>query len=170
MRFSAISGCLVSPALPMHRLSHSNKDASEIGFKEIVIGSTRPRRISFKPTRSAFGERSPARPALTPSIRFFIHRLARLLHASVRPRPAAVALALSHPPSGRAEDLHLQVTEHAQDTAKRLARRTLPMQKSALHSGMKRTAQRVAANRRTNWARFAGGDTGRGDRAAARRG
>jgi hypothetical protein len=28
----------------------------------------------------------PARPTLTPHIRFFVHRLARLLHASFRPR------------------------------------------------------------------------------------
>src|ERR1700722_2680289 len=30
------------------------------------------------------------------------------------------------PPSGRPEDFHLQVTEHAQHTTKPLARRTLP--------------------------------------------
>src|ERR1019366_6414105 len=37
----------------------------------------------------------PARPALTPCIRFFVHRLAHLIHASFRPRLAAVALASS---------------------------------------------------------------------------
>src|SRR2546422_7848335 len=37
----------------------------------------------------------PARPALAPCIRFFVHRLARLFHASFRPRLAAVALASS---------------------------------------------------------------------------
>src|SRR6202163_3239419 len=37
----------------------------------------------------------PARPALAPCIRFFVHRLAHLIHASFRPRLAAVALASS---------------------------------------------------------------------------
>src|ERR1039458_1955231 len=37
----------------------------------------------------------PARPALTPCIRFFVHRLAHLLYASFRPHLAAVALAFS---------------------------------------------------------------------------
>jgi hypothetical protein len=37
----------------------------------------------------------PARPTLTPCTRFLSHRLALLLHASFRPRLAAVALAFS---------------------------------------------------------------------------
>src|SRR5208283_1192231 len=37
----------------------------------------------------------PARPALAPNIRFFVHRLAHLIHASFRPRLAAAALASS---------------------------------------------------------------------------
>src|SRR5579862_2302886 len=37
----------------------------------------------------------PARPALAPNIRLFVHRLAHLIHASFRPRLAAVALAFS---------------------------------------------------------------------------
>ena len=48
-----------------------------------------------------------------------VHRPARLLHASFRPRLAAIALALyanPSPPSGWVEDFHLQATEHAQHT------------------------------------------------------
>src|SRR5260370_15300245 len=64
----------------------------------------------------------------------FVHRLARLLHASFRPRlqtsdlAAAIALAFCYPspPSGWEEDFHLQAVEHAQHTTKPLARRTLP--------------------------------------------
>src|SRR5260370_22304135 len=58
----------------------------------------------------------------------FVHRLARLLHASFRPRlqtsdlAAAIALAFCYPspPSGWEEDFHLQAVEHAQHTTKPL--------------------------------------------------
>src|SRR5208282_6101700 len=48
-------------------------------------------------TLDGYGLRSklPARPALAPCIRFFVHRLACLFHASFRPRLATVALASS---------------------------------------------------------------------------
>jgi hypothetical protein len=50
-----------------------------------------------------------------------------LLHASFRPRLATTPLrfAITSPPSGCEEDLHLQAIEHARHTTKPLARRTL---------------------------------------------
>src|ERR1019366_7116344 len=74
---------------------------------------------------SRYVARSSGADALYP---VFVHRLARLFHASFRPRLAAIALASSlgltsirltrglSPPS----------CEHAQHTTKPLARRTLP--------------------------------------------
>src|SRR3981081_265112 len=69
---------------------------------------------------SRYVARSSDARALYPVL---VHRLARLLYASFRPRLAATALALSltlHLPSGWVEDLHLQATEHAQHTTKSL--------------------------------------------------
>jgi hypothetical protein len=84
-----------SPAvrLPFDNLSRRS-DAEEISWGKLsrllctVAGSTLP-------TLDGYGLRGklPARPALTPCIRFFVHRLAHLLYASFRPRLATVALA-----------------------------------------------------------------------------
>jgi len=47
-----------------------------------------------------------------------VHRLASLLHASFRPHLAARPLrfAITSPPSGCEEDLHLQAVDHARHT------------------------------------------------------
>ena len=60
----------------------------------------------------------PARPALHASYPVLVHRLARLLHASFRPRLAATPLRFANPspPSGWVEDFHLQAVEHARHT------------------------------------------------------
>jgi len=58
----------------------------------------------------------PARPTLTPQIRFLYIGSRFLLHASFRPRLAATPLRfaiLTSPLSGCEEDLHLQAVEHA---------------------------------------------------------
>ena len=50
-----------------------------------------------------------------------VHRLASLLHASFRPRLTVWPLrfAITSPPSGCEEDLHLQAVDHARHTKKR---------------------------------------------------
>ena len=53
----------------------------------------------------------------------FVHRLARLLNASLQTPPRGSSpciITRPLPPSGRLEDFHLQVTEHAQHTTKPL--------------------------------------------------
>src|SRR6266581_9471477 len=62
------------------------------------------------------------------------------------------------PPSGRPEDFHLQVTEHAQHTTKPLARRTLRVRESATYEVVSalssRNVGRVCINA---WHRTKGG-------------
>src|SRR5438093_1797428 len=50
-----------------------------------------------------------------------VHRLARLLHASFRPRLATTPLrfAIFSPPSGCEKDFHLRAVEHARHTNKK---------------------------------------------------
>src|ERR1700730_6116499 len=57
-------------------------------------------------------------PASYPAL---VHRLASLLHASFRPHLTARPLrfAITSPPSGCEEDLHLQAVDHARHTKKR---------------------------------------------------
>src|ERR1700678_3950473 len=62
-----------------------------------------------------------ARPPPQASYPVLVHRLASLLHASFRPRLAASVIsplrfANPSPPSGWAEDFHLQTVEHARHT------------------------------------------------------
>src|SRR5215469_16745705 len=67
---------------------------------------------------------SPACPALAPRIRFFVHRLAPLFHASFRPASRREPLRFTNPspPSGWVEDFHLRAIEHARHTTKPLPR------------------------------------------------
>ena len=60
----------------------------------------------------------PARPAPYALYPVLVHRLASLLHASFRPRLATTPLrfAITSPPSGCEEDLHLQAVNHARRT------------------------------------------------------
>src|SRR5438270_10559980 len=60
----------------------------------------------------------PARPAPYASDPVLVHRLARLLHASFRPRLATTPLrfAITSPPSGCEKDFHLRAVEHARHT------------------------------------------------------
>src|ERR1700738_3563714 len=62
----------------------------------------------------------PARPAPYASDPVLVHRLARLLHASFRPRLATTPLrfAITSPPSGCEKDFHLRAVEHARHTNK----------------------------------------------------
>src|SRR5207244_6547045 len=62
----------------------------------------------------------PARPAPYASDPVFVHRLARLLHASFRPSVAGTPLrfAITSPPSGCEKDFHLRAVEHARHTKK----------------------------------------------------
>ena len=68
-----------------------------------------------------FAVSCPARPAPYASYPVFVHRLASLLHASFRPHLAMTPLrfAITSPPSGCEEDLHLQAVNHARRTTKR---------------------------------------------------
>src|SRR5260370_29800668 len=82
----------------------------------------------------------------------FVHRLARLLHASFRPRlqtsdlAAAIALAFCYPspPSGWEEDFHLQAVEHAQHTTKST------LQGLFVHIGLRIRRTKLTYERRAN--------------------
>src|SRR6516162_8498584 len=60
----------------------------------------------------------PARPTPYASDPVLVHRLARLLHASFRPRLTATPLrfATTSPPSGCRGDFHPRAVEHARHT------------------------------------------------------
>jgi hypothetical protein len=66
---------------------------------------------------AAIGQLARTLPASHPVL---VHRLASLLHASFRPHLAARPLrfAITSPPSGCEEDLHLQAVDHARHTKK----------------------------------------------------
>src|SRR5260370_29452807 len=58
----------------------------------------------------------------------FVHRLASLLHASFRPHLTVRPLrfAITSPPSGCEEDLHLPAVDHARHTIKKAGRLLCP--------------------------------------------
>ena len=60
----------------------------------------------------------PARPPPYASYPVLVHRLASLLHPSFKPHLTMTPLrfAITSPPSGRVEDLHLQAVKHARHT------------------------------------------------------
>src|SRR5260370_6013497 len=62
----------------------------------------------------------------------FVHRLASLLHASFRPHLAVRPLrfAITSPPSGCEEDLHLPVVGHARHTKKKGRAKARPYSKA----------------------------------------
>ena len=64
---------------------------------------------------AAIGQLARTLPASHPVL---VHRLVSLLHASFRPYLAARPLrfAITSPPSGCEEDLHLQAVDHARHT------------------------------------------------------
>src|ERR1700730_5800424 len=66
----------------------------------------------------SFAIRCPLAPHRRPHYPVLVHRLAPLLHASFRPRLATTSLrfAITSPPSGCEEDLHLQAVDHARHT------------------------------------------------------
>src|SRR5215212_4945085 len=71
-----------------------------------------------------------------------VHRAAILLHASFRPRLTATPLrfASPSPPSGWAEDFHLQAVEHARRTRKKARRWAGPQRSDQGASGLGRAA------------------------------
>src|SRR5215218_6258659 len=77
-----------------------------------------------------------ARPAGSASYPVLVHRAAILLHASFRPRLTATPLrfASPSPPSGWAEDFHLQAVEHARRTRKKARRWAGPRRYSSQRS------------------------------------
>ena len=98
-------------------------------------------------TTSAFDgywlrDRLPARPAPLASYPVLVHRLAPLLHASFRPRPATTPLRFANPspPSGWVEDFHLQAVEHARHTDPGTGAWPCPP-----HSGLSRSVSSTAS-------------------------
>src|SRR5512133_2894920 len=67
-----------------------------------------------------FAVRCPLARCRRPHHPVLVHRLAPLLHASFRLRLTTTPLrfAITSPPSGYEEDLHLQAVEHARRTTK----------------------------------------------------
>src|ERR1700694_5865937 len=83
----------------------------------------------------SFAIRCPLAPHRRPHYPVLVHRLAPLLHASFSPRLATTSLrfAITSPPSGCEEDLHLQAVDHARHTKKR-ARITRPQARRQLYA------------------------------------
>src|ERR1700674_2141070 len=85
-----------------------------------------------------YGLRStlPARPTLTPYIRFLFidSHICLTLPSDLPCGDSPCVIANPSPPSGWIEDLHLLAAEHAQHTTKPLARRTLRVLHSASHA------------------------------------
>src|ERR1700687_4779377 len=78
----------------------------------------------------------PARPTLTPYIRFLFidSHICLTLPSDLPCGDSPCVIANPSPPSGWVEDLHLLAAEHAQHTTKPLARQTLRVLHSVSHA------------------------------------
>src|SRR6516162_1232045 len=120
------------PAIgPPHGAPSRRSDTEQISWGKL---SRLPRTVAESTLRAldGYGLRGtlPDRPALAPRIRFLSidSRICLVLPSDLASRRQPLHIASPSPPSGWAEDFHLQTAEHAQYT-------TNPLRGSALRAG-----------------------------------
>ena len=110
------------PAIgPPHGAPSRRSDTEQISWGKL---SRLPRTVAESTLRAldGYGLRGtlPDRPALAPRIRFLSidSRICLVLPSDLASRRQPLHIASPSPPSGWAEDFHLQTAEHAQHTTK----------------------------------------------------
>src|ERR1700722_4502158 len=123
------------PAIgPPHGTPSRRSDTEQISWGKL---SRLPRTVAESTLRplDGYGLRGtlPARPVLAPCIRFLSidSRICLVLPSDLASRRQPLHIASPSPPSGWAEDFHLQTAEHAQHTTKPLPRRVFEVARRA---------------------------------------